>query len=131
MPDLTRTFVHAIRRGYCICVYKARNLNYLLLLMADGADIDNGLYALIDTMMERRRPYLEVGAPVFVVLFPLTSPTNPDFHPPLANAFRVTSLLGCTIVHLYYGRKKRAAVKHHQATCCPMPAPVKRLNSQR
>ena len=76
MPDLTRTFVHAIRRGYCICVYKACNLNYLLLLMADGADIDNGLYALIDTMMERRRPYLEVGAPVFVLLFPLTSPTN-------------------------------------------------------
>ena len=77
MPGPTRTFVHAVRRGYCICVYKARNLNYLLLLMADGADIDNGLYALTDTMMERRRrPYLEVGAPVFVLLFPLTSPTN-------------------------------------------------------
>ena len=75
MPGLTRTFVHAVRRGYCICVYKACNLNYLLLLMADG-DIDTGLYALIDTMMERRRPYLEVGAPVFVLLFPLTSPTN-------------------------------------------------------
>ena len=78
MPGLTRIFVHAVRRGYCICVYmyKARNLNYLLLLMANGADIDNGLYALIDTMMERRRTYLEVGAPVFVLLFPLTSPTN-------------------------------------------------------